>query len=238
MWFTVRTFLTVCLLVSMISAIGRADQQPPRRTITVTGTGEVSAAPDLALVSFAVETQAKTAAEAATANAAKTDKVVNAIKGQLKGDDKIMTSGYSLEPQYQTQERGSLSPPPIVGYVARNEVRVEINRIEAVGRLIDTAIAAGANRISNLQFTLKDRNPQLRAALAKAGAEARAQAESVATALGVQIKQVVAATTSSGPIVLPRYREGFAAAAANAATPLEPGEVKVSASLEVSYEIE
>ncbi len=239
MSFILRAFVAGCLLAAIIATTTRADDKPSRRTITVTGNGEVTATPDLALVSFAVETQAKTASAAATENAAKSEKVVSAVKQQLKGEDKVETSGYSLEPQYQMQERGNVSPPSIVGYVARNQVEIQIQAIDAVGRLIDSAIAAGANRINNVQFTLKDRSPHLRAALTKAGAEARAQAESVATALGVQLKQVVSATTSSGPIVVPRYRDGFAMAAEKAVTtPLEPGEVKVSASLEVTYEIE
>ena len=124
--------------------------------------------------------------------------------------------------------------------MARNEVRVETHQIDTVGQFIDIATQAGANRVSGLQFTLDNRSPQLRDALQEAGREAQQQAESVATALGVRLKQMVAATTSGMPIV-PTFRYqgvGLAAADARAPTPLEAGEVTVSATLQVTYEIE
>jgi uncharacterized protein YggE len=214
--------------------------EPKRRTIEVSGSAEVSAAPDLAILSFAVETTATEASAAVEQNAARSAKVASAVKQRLGAKDKLSTTRYALEPRYQYPERGSQAPPTITGYVAANEVRVETSNLDQVGQLVDAAITAGANRVSELQFTLADRNPTLRAALAKAGSEARAQAESIAAALGVQLKQVVTATSQPPPIIPRRYegRGMVAAAEARAPTPLEPGEVTVSATLQVTYEIE
>lgn len=211
-----------------------------RRTITVTGQGEVSVSPDLAIVALAVETTAPKAGDAVNQNATLSSKVANALKGLIGKDDKLTTTRYSLEPRYEPPKRGEPGEPRVIGYVARNEVQVETHRIDAVGGLIDTATNAGANRVNNLQFTLANRNEQLRAALQKAGAEARAQAESVAGALGVKLKGVASATTSTMPIVQPRFYEarGMAAAEARPPTPIEPGTVSVSATLQVVYEIE
>lgn len=234
--------LRLVLLAVTVSALQAhaAETAPKPRTIQVTGSGEVSIAPDLAIVSFAVETASEAAASAVEQNAARSGKVAAAIKQRLGSKDHISTTRYSLDPRYQQPERGSTVPPKIVGYVARNDVRVETHALDQVGRLIDAAIEAGANRVSELQFTLEDRNPQLRAALAKAGAEARSQAESIASALGVQLKQVIAATTQSAPIVPQRYQgmAMMAAAEARAPTSVEPGEITVSATLQVTYEIE
>ncbi len=236
---SLRLMLAAALLG--LSATGAvAADQPPRRTISVTGEGRVSATPDLAIVSFAVETTAPQAGAAIDDNARKSAAASAAVKERLEAKDKITTTGYSLDPYYEQRERGSGQPPKISGYIARNEVRVELHRIEAVGRLIDAATQAGANRVSGLQFTLENRAPQLREALQQAGREAQQQAESVAAALGVRLKQIVAATTSAGPIIMPRRYEGLAMAAAEsrAPTPIEPGEVTVSATLQVTYEIE
>ena len=227
------------LLVNAPSA--HADDKAPvtQRTISVTGQGEVTASPDLVILTLAVETTAPSAAAAVGENARRSAAVINALKGLVGKEDKITTSRYSLEPRYQSGKPGEVTEPRIIGYVARNEVQVETHKIDGVGALIDAANSAGANRISGLQFTLSNRNEQLRAALEKAGSEARAQAESVAKALGVTLKQVASATTSTGPLIQPRYFEhGVAAMEARAPTPIEPGTVSVSATLQVTYTIE
>ena len=87
---------------------------------------------------------------------------------------------------------------------------------------------------------LENRAPSLREALRKAGAEARAQAESIAEALGVKLGEVLNASTTGVPMPQPMYKmERMMAMAADAvSTPVEPGEVEVSATLTVSYRIE
>lgn len=230
----------LCAGVAMASN-ARAEEKTPdsRRTITVSGQGEVTAPPDLVILTMAVETTAPTAAAAVNDNAKRSAAVVNAVKGQVGKDDKVTTARYTLEPHYQSGKPGEAVEPRITGYVARNEVQIETHKVDGVGTLIDAANSAGANRISGLQFTLANRNEQLRAALEKAGGEARAEAESVAKALGVTLKQVVSATTSTGPVIQPRYFErGMAAMEARAPTPIEPGSVSVSATLQVTYAIE
>ena len=210
-----------------------------RRTIAVTGQSEVTATPDVAILALAVETTAPKATDAVTENAARSAKVANALKSLIGKDDTVTTTRYSLDPRYESGKHGEVTEPRIIGYVAHNEVQVETHKIDAVGAMIDAAINAGANRISSLQFTLANRNPQLRAALEKAGAEARAQAESIATALGVKLKGVVSATTVSIPMIQPRRFEAMGMVAeARAPTPIEPGNVAVSATLQVTYEIE
>jgi uncharacterized protein YggE len=218
----------------------RADERgPERRTISVTGQGEVTAAPDMATLSIAVETVGPKASAAASDNAQRSTSVVNALKSLIGKEDKISTSRYSLEPRYQQPKPGETTEPRITGYLARNEVQVETHKIDSVGSLIDAANGAGANRISGIQFSLSNRNEQLRAALEKAGAEARAQAESVAKALGVRLKEVASAATATVPVVQPRYfAQGMAAMESRAPTPIEPGTLSVSATLQVTYNIE
>ena len=69
--------------------------------------------------------------------------------------DKLTTTGYGLDPQYAPIKSGEPNQPRIVGYVARNQVRAETHAIEAVGKLIDAATTAGANRVDGLEFTLE-----------------------------------------------------------------------------------
>ena len=234
-------FLAVLCAAGVTAPAARAQDKTPdnRRTISVTGQGEVTASPDLVIITLAVETTAPTAAAAVNENAKRSAALVSSVKERVGKEDKVTTARYTLEPHYQPGKPGEAAEPRITGYVARNDVQIETHKVDSVGALIDAANSAGANRIGGLQFTLANRNEQLRAALEKAGGEARAQAESVAKALGVTLKQVVSATTSTGPVIQPRYFErGMAAMEARAPTPIEPGSVSVSASLQVTYAIE
>ena len=233
------THLAVALLTLVIPSIARPQEKlDTRRTISVTGQGEIKASPDLVEVSFAVETTAARAGDAAAENAKRSAAVSAAIKAMLDAKDTITTSRYALEPRYENPKPGEAREPRISGYVARNEVQVEGHKVDAVGGLIDAAIGAGANRISGLQFALSQRGEAQRAALEKAGADARSQAEAVAKGLGVQLKGVVSASSSSAPVPIPRFGRAMAAAEARMPTSIEPGEVNVTATLQVTYEIE
>ena len=234
--------LAASLLIALGSsapALHAQQDAPPPRTLTVMGYGEVKASPDLAFVELAVETTAETAGQATSENARRTTAVIDALKKRIGDGDRVTTAGYSLQPQYANRRPGSEAPPEITGYIAYNRVRVESHDLEGVGKLIDAAIAAGANRTDVLSFQLENRAPHLRRALEEAGAEARAQAESIAAALGVRLGEVLSASTTGAPMPGPIYKERMVAMAMDSvSTPVEPGEVEVSATLTVMYRIE
>lgn len=233
-------------IASMLAALAcclaappvRADDTPPRRTIEVSGQGEVKAAPDLAVVSFAVETTATTANAAVADNARKSGALAEELKKQLGANGKVTTTRYSLDPAYEQRERGAAAPPRITGYIARNQVRAETRATDSVGKLIDAAIGAGANSIDGLEFTLQERAAAQNDALQRAGQDARRQAEAGAAALGVKLGKVLNATVSGPPVVMPYARMRMVAAEASAPTPVEAGDVTITASLQVTYEIE
>jgi hypothetical protein len=232
--------LGALLAASVAVAQGTTERErgatPQPRLITVTGMGDASAPPDQVAVTLAVESEAKTAAQAAAGNAERASRVAGALDG-LSAALRVSTSGYSLGPIY-SQPEGGEEPPAIRGYRAYNEVRVELRDLTAVGAVIDTAIAAGANRVNGVEFSLEQREAALREALAEAGREARAQAEAVAAALGARLGAVYAADAGGGgqpPMPLQRMAAMDMAASS---TPIEPGVLTVRASLTVSYFIE
>ena len=206
--------------------------------IVVSGQGEVRATPDRAQLSFAVETTATKAGEAAVESARRSAAVAAAVKPLLGAGGTVATTRYSIEPRYETSPPGKTRGPRIMGYIARNDVHVSDAPID-VGAMIDAAVAAGANRVGGLQFSFAKQDELLRSALEKAGADARAQAESVARGLGVRLKGVVSATTAGRPVPVQPRMEAMALGEARAApTPIEPGEATVSATLQVTYAIE
>ena len=208
-----------------------------KRTIEVDGNGEVRTTPDTADLDLAIDTQAKTAEEAAARNAALATKVIDALKAKLGDKGKVTTGGYSLDPQYDQRQNAK---PTIIGYNAQNSVTVNTGALDLVGALIDSAIAAGANRVNSLSFSVKDDTKARTEAIAIATRDARAQADALASALNIKLGKVLKATTVSQEQPRP-LRMGRAMAmsmSANVATPMEPGEVTVPATVSLTFEIE
>jgi len=236
-------FLLTALGSALLATAGTATADDccaaaDRRVISVSGHGEVSVAADLAIVALAVETTNARADAAVAENAERSTRVSAAIKRLIGADDEVATTRYSLQPRYE-QEKG-YDQPQITGYVASNEVRVELHDINAVGKVVDAAIQAGANRVGSLQFTVASPDPQQREALELAGKRAREQAESIARALGVTLGKVISASTSYQGPILPKQMESYAMMARDsvASTPIEAGDVTISADISVVYEIE
>jgi uncharacterized protein YggE len=209
---------------------------PPLRTIEVRGHGEAHATPDLAFLNLAIETHAVTAQECANLNADLAQKVVKALEGKLQGKGRVWTGGYSLYPEYANQSEQS--KPTIVGYRAENSITIQTGAIDLLGGLIDTAIAAGANRINFLNFALQDDSHPRSEAIAKASKDAQTQAQALAAALGVKLGRIASASTVSEPQPMPVEPRMMAMAAVSAPTPVQPNEITVPATVSLVYEIE
>ena len=224
--------------------VGATPTAPHRRTITVIGVGRERGAPDTVELRIAVEQTAPTAKAASEQAAKSTTQVVQALKNEVGPNGRVDTASYQLTPSYRNdphapaRDRG----PEIVGYVASNYLAVLTHRLDAVGTLIDTAIAAGAARVDSLAFTLADPAPLQQKALRGAGADAAAQAAAIAESLRVTLRGVIDATTESVERPIPQ-RFGMAmmrtaADAEMAPTPIQAGEVTAEARLRVTYGID
>lgn len=212
-------------------------EQNDTRTITVVGNGEVRAAPDIAYINISIITTSPKADEAINENADKTTRVLNKIKSMIGKDDTVKTSNYSLSPVYQYDKATRKSN--LTGYTATNELIVETRNLDKLGNLIDETTGIGANRINGPRFDITDREKYKKKALRAAIGDAKTTAEVVADAAGVELVRIIQITPSySYPV--PVYRgmmESKVMAADKAATPIESGDLTVTASVTISYEI-
>lgn len=232
-----RFFLIVFTLLILLT--GSHAQQNEKRTLQVNGLGEVTVKPDTAFINIAVESIEKTASSASVKNAEKMQGVTKVIKSIIGKDDKIATAGYSLSPVYQYNS--STRRSELTGYRAFNNLNVETRKLDKLGTLIDNAINAGATNINSLSFGASNNDEYRRKALAKAVEDARKTAEIVATASGVKIVRITSISPSySFPIPLSRdfAVTGKLAMESAAPTPVETGELTVSANVSIVYEIE
>jgi uncharacterized protein YggE len=223
----------VAIIVIAASAAAQ-DQTDRRRSIQTTGEGIVTAQPDRARVGIGVVTQAATSQAASEQNAQKLTATLARLRTVLGANADIQTVSYSLSPVYRYPREGG--EPSITGYSATNMVRVTTDDITVVGRVIDAATQAGANRIQQIQFTVKDEQSLLAEALRTAAQRARRKADGLAGSLGVRVTRVLHASESS-PGVIP-IRDMATYARAEAQTPIEPGTIEVRATVTLTVEIE
>ncbi len=233
----VITVVAALLALVMVAHTACAQADTKVHVIEVSGDGQAQSPPDQATLELAIETHAATAGQAAGTNGALAQKVRDALKGKLGDKGTMWTGGYSLYPDYSEPRPGSEAK--IIGYHAQNTITVETFDLELVGPLIDAAIAAGANRVNSLQYSLRDSTKARSEAITRASKDAQAQAQALANALGVKLGSVIKATTVAEIRPIPMVRmQPAAAMTAVAATPVEAGQVTVPATVSLTYEIQ
>jgi hypothetical protein len=228
----VAGFLVGAVLALQVPVTAQpADDDPLRRSITVTGASTITVDPDEAVIRLGVRTQADRAQEAMDLNSQKMQKVLEALRGMGLGDDDLATSLIELYPRYD--DRGET----VVGYDAANEVEVTIRELDSVGRVLDTAVDAGANVAGGITFRVSDANEGLDEALADAVGDARAKAETMAAAADAGIGDVLTIVEVSQGQPGPFYAERVAYAAADSAVPVETPTIETAVSVEVTWQL-
>jgi uncharacterized protein YggE len=192
-------------------------------TVTVSGTGSVSSVPDEAQVSVGVESQGQTAQAALAANAREMRAVIDAVRG-ADGKD-VTTQTVSLTPR--TTPEGQAD-----GFTATNVVSATIG-LAGAGKLIDAAVAAGANTVYGPSLSSSAAEKLYNDALKEAVADARERAEILAAAAGRQVGRVTAMSEGGGGAI--PFAEK--AAAADAGTPVVSGPQETTATVSVTYEL-
>jgi hypothetical protein len=237
---TTTTALTLVVLVALVALLPlHGDAAGPRkqsRTLEAVGRATVRAAPDTVRVVVAVETRTKTAAQAADANARAATKVSNALNKLVAQDGEVVTSGYSLRARYEYHKPEQRQQ--LVGYIATNSVSATSSRLDTAGRLIDAAVAAGATSVSSITFSLRDDDAVRRRAVIEAGKRARARVEAIAESLGVEVGELLNATTELAVAERPRpvLARGMASAESSAAaTPISAGEIAIEMAVHVVF---
>jgi hypothetical protein len=240
-----KTLSIIACIVALLatSLAAQPSNDKPREqvpTLTVTGEAEVSTRPDEAVVRLGAVAQAPQASAAQQQVNEIMTRAIEDIRRLGIVEDAITTVGVSLQPIYsQPQPRPTDQIPPepkITGYRASNSVRVRLSDLKKVGEVIDAGIEAGANQIEELSFGLKDDTAARSVALQDAARQAKAKADAIAEAMNLKIDGVLE-ISEGGVQIMPKYYAGARLAMADAATPVQPGQVQVNATVTVTYRI-
>ncbi|MSQ32130.1 MAG: DUF541 domain-containing protein [Dehalococcoidia bacterium] len=206
----------------------------------------MNSVPDMSIVSLGVYTQASTVREAMSSTSDAMNKVINSVKGNGIQDKDITMSQFSVQPIYG-QPRPLDKPysgyeqPVIVGQSVNNNVSVKIRAMDKIGKIIDDASTAGgdATRVQNISSQIENTDALLKQARDLAVKDAQQRANQFVTGVGRKLGKAIFITENSYslPSSVP-----YAAAGRDslqlAPTPISPGQLDVSATVQVVFEIQ
>lgn len=210
--------------------------------ISITGTGEIAAAPDMAFVTSGVTTQGNTAAEALAANTAAMTELIATLKEAGIEPRDIQTSGFSVNPNYVYSDardaNGYQLPPKIAGYQVSNSVTVRVRKLSSLGAVLDKAVTVGANTINGVSFSVADPSKLLDEARKQAFSDAKSKAALYATAAGAELGKIemISETQSYGQ-PQPQMMRAVAMDKAGSPVPVEGGELSFSINVQVTWDI-
>lgn len=237
--------LGVLLLLSIAAAgcgdevtrVGAQDQS--QKGISVNGEGKVSGKPDIANLTLGVMAEASTVQGARDQAAASLDAMIKSLKANGVDDKDIQTQQLSIQPQYDYNN----NKQELRGFQVTNIVSVKLRDINKTSQVVDDAVTAGGNNttIQNLAFTIDNPTELQKQAREAAVADAKAKAETLAKAAGVNVGEALFISESSyspGPYYLGANASAeLSARDAAPATPIQAGELDVIINVSVTWNI-
>jgi uncharacterized protein YggE len=234
--------LTALAAVFLLGALPvRAADAP---TVSVSGAGAVTAAPDMATITLGVTTEANTAAQALSRNNADVEAVLAALRAFDIDEADIRTQWFSIHQRFDWG-RDWNEVPRLIGYTVHNSVIVVVRDLDIVGEVLGAAVAAGANASHGVHFSIENAVELYLEALALAAQDARRKADTLARALGSTVTGIVSVSETGG-FHAPVAREDWAmeadmammpAASPAMDVPVQPGELTVTARVQVVFAI-
>lgn len=204
---------------------------PHSYKLKVSGEGVVTTTPNSATITLGVITESSTVSEAQKENNQRTSKVIESLIGLGIPKENIKTVDFRIEIMYDYEN----SKQTLRGYRVIHMLQISDVDIQSVGTIVDTAVQNGANTVTNIEFTV--RNPQVYydQALQNAVQDAQHKAQIIANKLGVQLQgiplQIKELSQQSPPV--PFQTAMFAKS--EAATPIQPGELTITARIEATF---
>lgn len=219
--------------------------QKPVNTISVSGTGKVTATPDLATVNIGVLSQGSSAVDVKNQNNDKVNKVISYIKDQGIDAKDISTSQFSF---YPTQDYNN-GTPKITGYQGNQTVTVKVHGVDkdqtALEKVLDGVVNNGANEVNGVNLTVEKPDDLQQQAQKMAIDDAKQKAQELAKEAGLSLGKVVNVSESSGgyPGPIPYAANslmgvgGGMAAEKSIAPDIQTGSQEITETMTVTYEV-
>ncbi|QDV35030.1 SIMPL domain-containing protein [Tautonia plasticadhaerens] len=239
--------MAFALLGMTLAASAQEDGMSDRRTLSVSGQGKISAAPDVADINVGVVAEAQTAREALSQGNQAMASLTEQLKGRGVAAKDVQTTNVNLSPRYaqpprpqpgQAQQGQEGFTPRIIGYSVTNSVRVTVRDLAKLGELLDAVVTAGANQMNGIGFRVEQSEKLLDEARKRAVADARRKAEQLCGELGMVLGAPIQVTENSGfAPPPPQPMMGRAMMMAAESVPVSPGEQELTVSVGVLFEM-
>jgi uncharacterized protein len=234
--------LIVAAFAAFASMAAPAIAEEARGTIlTISAEGTSETRPDMATITLGVTVTGQSAQAAVSENARRTTALVDTLRRAGIAERDLQTAYVSVTTQYASRAG---RPALITGYEASNSVRARVRDLDNMGRVVDAAVAAGANSVNGISFSLQEPDAQRDSARRDGISKARARATLYAEALGMTVRRIVSVSESSADGVeqleltatlttdnllneLPQVRSA----------PILPGEIQTRTNVNVIFEL-
>jgi len=230
------TLLAFALVLSACgpAVMGQA-AQPAARTLNVNGLGSAYLTPDIAYIYVGVHTEGSAASEAVEQNKTQTNAVLEALKKAGVEEKDLRTTNFSIWPSQQYSPEGKVTGTV---YMVDNTVYVTVRDLDGLGDLLDDVIAAGANTVNSIQFDVADKSAAVKDARAKAVEDAKKQAQELADAAGLKLGEIQSISFyDNSPYPMFEGKGGGGGMAADSSVSIQPGQLTISVSVNIAYEI-
>lgn len=229
--------VTLCIVVGIglagCTKVVSAPSNQTLNTVTASGSGTVSAIPDIAVMSFGATAQSANAKTALDQVSAKATKIASAVKQAGVADKDIQTQNVSVYPQTNSVN----GKDTVTGYQASLSVSAKVRDLGSLSKVIEAASNAGADTIGGPTFSISDDSSYRGAAVQKAVDDSRRSAAAMAKAAGKQVGTVLSITSqnSAGPIVPLSLDAG--ARSTGTSVPVQTGQLDVTSNVTVVFEL-
>jgi len=203
------------------------------REMTVQGSSSLSVEPDTASIQLEVVTEDEQLSQAQQDNTIRMNEVIQTLlqAGIARGN--MQTTAYGIHPLYDYVD----GKQEFRTYQVTHSLIVVIEDMNQVGRVIDLAVRSGVNRVSNIQFTLENREGYDQRALSDALQNAINKAATMAETLNVNLDSTPIKIVEEKSDIR-RPFQPFATADVSLTTPIQPGEINIEARVEVKFRYE
>ena len=215
-----------------------ANPAASQRTLNVTGAGQVSLTPDIAYIYVGVHSENASASDAMTENNSRTQVMIDALKKAGIDQKDTRTTNFSI---WQQDKYDPLTGQPsgVKVYSVDNTVYVTVRKLDSLGSLLDTLVKAGANNINSIQFDVADKTAAIKQARDAAVQDAKTQAQELAAVAGVTLGEITSVSfyEATPSPVMDGFGKGGGGGAEAAAVPIQPGQMTLTVTVSMTYEI-
>lgn len=228
-------------LIFAVPSIGFAKSEDEISKLTLSAQSLIRKPADELQFRIGVITLNEQADNALIENSIRMQSVVKALEAAGLERAEYETGNFTVQPTYTPypKEPPSDWKPSINGYEVTNSIHIHTNKLDEAGKLIDVANRAGANRVDNIRFTLHDPYSYREEAIRTATANALKDARAIASAAGVHLVRLISITLDSASLFSTQENAMYMSkgSSTDVITPIEPGEVSLTANVTVVFEI-